>query len=178
MIKASIIHFHLVYIHPFFDGNGRTARALFYYYLIKHGYEFFKYFSISVVVQKTKQQYYRAIKDVEDYGADLTYFLIYMAKTISESIDLVTQRIVEHYQRDFLFDRLKEKGFILNPRQEKFLKKFLVGDRKIITIKIYQKINNIVYETARRDLEGLSEKKILLKSKQRQAFVYQANYEF
>src|SRR3989338_6715623 len=100
VIKASIVHFHLVYIHPFFDGNGRTARALFYYYLIKNGYEFFKYFSISVVVQKTKAQYYRAIKDVEDCGADLTYFLLYMTKTINDSIGLVTDRIVKHYKKN------------------------------------------------------------------------------
>ncbi|MCK9378123.1 MAG: Fic family protein [Syntrophobacterales bacterium] len=41
VVKASIIHFYLVYIHPFFDGNGRTARALFYFYLLKNHYGFF-----------------------------------------------------------------------------------------------------------------------------------------
>ena len=138
IIKASIIHFHLVYIHPFFDGNGRTARALFYYYLIKNGYEFFKYFSISVVVQKTKAQYYRAMKDVEGCGADLTYFLLYMTQTINDSIGLVTDRIVKHYKKDFIFDKLKEKGQLLHPRQEKFLKKFLISDKGLITIKDYQ----------------------------------------
>ena len=178
IIKASIVHFYMVYIHPFFDGNGRTARALFYFYLIKHRYEFFKYFSISVVVQKAKGQYYKAIRDVENNQADLTYFLIYMAKTILDSIKLVKERIVHHYHKDFVFDKVKEKGYILSKRQEKFLKRFLVSDRRAITIKTYQKLYNVVYETARRDLKDLHEKGILTKTKQRRAFVYMPNYDF
>jgi len=178
LIKASFIHFYFVYIHPFFDGNGRTARALFYYFMIKNGYEFFKYFSISVVVQKTKIQYYKAIKDTEDCNADITYFLLYMARTILESIHLVTERIAQHYQRDFVFIRLKEKGVFLNERQEKFLKKFLVSDKRAITIKAYKDWFKVVYETARRDLEDLTAKGILLKSKHRRQFMYSPNYEF
>ena len=178
IVKASFIHFYLVYVHPFFDGNGRTARALFYYYLIKNGYEFFKYFSISVVVQKTKAQYYRAIKDVEDCGADMTYFLLYMAQTINDSIGLVTDRIVKHYKKDFILDKLKEKGEFLNPRQEKFLKKFLVSDKGLMTIKDYQRVTGVVYETARVDLEDLALRNILIKTKERRKFIYQPNYEF
>jgi len=178
LIKASFIHFYFVYIHPFFDGNGRTARALFYYFMIKNGYEFFKYFSISVVVQKTKIQYYKAIKDAEDCNADITYFLLYMATTILESIHLVTERIAQHYQRDFVFIRLKEKGVLLNERQEKFLKRFLVSDKRAITIKAYKDWFKVVYETARRDLEDLTAKGILLKSKHRRQFMYSPNYEF
>ena len=178
LIKASFIHFYFVYIHPFFDGNGRTARALFYYFMIKNGYEFFKYFSISVVVQKTKIQYYKAIKDTEDCNADITYFLLYMATTILESIHLVTERIAQHYQRDFVFIRLKEKGVLLNERQEKFLKRFLVSDKRAITIKAYKDWFKVVYETARRDLEDLTAKGILLKSKHRRQFMYSPNYEF
>ncbi len=178
LIKASFIHFYFVYIHPFFDGNGRTARALFYYFMIKNGYEFFKYFSISVVVQKTKIQYYKAIKDAEDCNADITYFLLYMASTISESIHLVTERIAQHYQRDFVFIRLKEKGVFLNERQEKFLKRFLISDKRMITIKVYKEWFKIVYETARRDLDDLAVKGILLKSKHRRQFMYSPNYEF
>ena len=178
LIKASFIHFYFVYIHPFFDGNGRTARALFYYFMIKNGYEFFKYFSISVVVQKTKIQYYKAIKDTEDCNADITYFLLYMATTILESIHLVTERIAQHYQRDFVFIRLKERGVLLNERQEKFLKRFFVSDKRAITIKAYKDWFKVVYETARRDLEDLTAKGILLKSKHRRQFMYSPNYEF
>jgi len=178
IIKATFIHFYFVYIHPFFDGNGRTARALFYYFMIKNGYEFFKYFSISAVVQKTKIQYYKTIKDVEDCNADTTYFLVYMTKTILESINLVTKRIAQHYQRDFVFIKLEEKKIFINKRQEKFLKRFLIDDKRIITIKAYKDWYKVVYETARRDLEDLAAKGILLKSKYRRQFMYSPNYEF
>jgi len=178
VIKASFIHFYFVYIHPFFDGNGRTARALFYYFLIKNGYEFFKYFSISAVVQKTKIQYYKAIKNTEDNDADMTYFLLYMSETIQESIQLVTERIAQHYQRDFVFIRIKENGIFLNERQEKFLKKFLVSDKRIISIKAYKEWFKVVYETARRDLEDLASKEILIKSKHRRQFMYSTNLNF
>lgn len=178
VIKASFIHFYFVYIHPFFDGNGRTARALFYYFMIKNDYEFFKYFSISAVVQKTKIQYYKSIKDVEDCNADITYFLLYIATTILESIHLVTERIAQHYRRDFVLIRLKEKRIFLNERQEKFLKKFLVSDKGFITIKAYKDWFKVVYETARRDLEDLAAKGILLKVKHHRQFMYSPNYEF
>jgi Fic family protein len=178
LIKASFIHFYFVYIHPFFDGNGRVSRVLFYYFLIKNGYEFFKYFSISAVVQKTKIQYYRAIKDVEDCNADVTYFLLYMSAIILEAIHLVTERIIKHYSRDFVFIRLKEKGIFLGDRQEKFLKRFLISDKGAITIKVYKEWFKVVYETARRDLEDLAAKGVLLKSEYRRQFVYKPYYEF
>ncbi|MEW5758966.1 MAG: Fic family protein [Candidatus Omnitrophota bacterium] len=178
IIRASFIHFYFVYIHPFFDGNGRTARALFYYFMIKHGYEFFKYFSISAVVQKTKIQYYRAIKDVEDCNADLTYFLLYLSDTILESMRLVSERIAQHYQREFVFVKLREKGILLNERQDKFLKKFLVSDKRMIIIKAYEGWFKVVYETARHDLEDLVVKGILVKSKHGRQFVYKPNYQF
>jgi Fic family protein len=98
-----------------------------------------------------------------------------MLKTIQESIQLVTERIVGHYQRDFVFIRLKEKGIFINERQEKFLKKFLVSDKRVISIKAYKEWFKVVYETARRDLEDLASKGILIKTKYRRQFMYTPN---
>ncbi|MEI7999182.1 MAG: Fic family protein [Candidatus Omnitrophota bacterium] len=176
IIKAAIIHFYLVYIHPFFDGNGRTSRALFYFYLIKNEYEFFKYFSISSVVEKSKAQYYRAIKDVEDYDADLTYFLLYMSNVVLESIGSVTKQIASHYHKHFVFRKIEQEQIFINARQKKFLSSFLVKLSSDIRIKDYQRINKVVYETARRDLEDLYKKSILLRINQKNAFVYKPNY--
>ena len=176
IIKASIIHFYLVYIHPFFDGNGRTSRALFYFYLIKNEYEFFKYFSISAVVEKSKGQYYKAIKNVEDYDADLTYFLLYMSDVVLESIVSVTKQIAKHYHKNFVFNKIEAEGISINARQKKFLNSFLVKSSTEMRIKDYQKINKVVYETARKDLEDLYKKEILLRVNQKNAFVYRPNY--
>ena len=177
IIKAAIIHFYLVYIHPFFDGNGRTSRALFYFYLIKNEYEFFKYFSISAVVEKSKAQYYRSIKDVEDYEADLTYFLLYMSRVVLDSIGSVTKQIAKHYHKNFVFMKIEQEQIYINPRQKKFLNSFLVKSSTDIRIKDYEKTNKVVYETARRDLEDLYKKGILLRINQKKAFVYKPNYE-
>jgi len=176
IVKAAIIHFHLVYIHPFFDGNGRTSRALFYFYLIKNEYGFFKYFSISAVVEKSKAQYYRAIKDVEDYEADLTYFLLYISRVVLDSIGSVTGQIAKHYHKNFVFRKIEQEQIDINPRQKKFLNNFLIKSSSDIRIKDYEKTNKVVYETARRDLEDLYKKGILLRINQKKAFVYKPNY--
>ncbi len=178
IIKASFVHLYFVHIHPFFDGNGRTARALFYFDLIKNEYEFFKYFSISVAVQKAKGKYYKAIRDSEIHEGDFTYFLLYMAETILESIHLVKARIAHHYQKEFVIDRLNREGILLSDRQEKFVKKFFVMDQRVMTIKKYRDWFKVVYETARRDLDDLYQKKVLVKGKQGKAFVYRPNNEF
>ncbi len=178
IIKSSFVHLYFVHIHPFFDGNGRTARALFYFELIKNEYEFFKYFSISVAVQKAKGKYYKAIRDSETHEGDFTYFLLYMAETISESIQLVKSRIAHHYQKELVIDRLNKEGILLNDRQQKFVKRFFVMDQRVMTIKKYQDWFKVVYETARRDLDDLLNKKILIKGKQGKAFLYRPNNEF
>lgn len=178
IVKASFVHLYFVHIHPFFDGNGRTARALFYFDLIKNEYEFFKYFSISVAVQKAKGKYYQAIRNSEIHEGDFTYFLLYMAETILESIHLVKARIAHHYQKEFVVDRLNRAGVLLNDRQQKFVKKFFVMDQRVITIKKYQDWFKVVYETARRDLDDLHQKRVLVKGKQGKAYVYRPNNEF
>ena len=54
IIRGIIIHFMIAYMHPFVDGNGRTARALFYWYMLKSGYWLTEYLSISRVIAKSK----------------------------------------------------------------------------------------------------------------------------
>lgn len=178
VIKASILHFYFVYVHPFFDGNGRTARALFYYYLIQNKYDFFKYFSISSIINKTRAKYYKSIKDVEDYGSDLTYFLSYMTDSILEAIKEIKSRISLHYRKDFLLAKIKEKEIKLNARQEKFIGKFILWKDKIVSIEKYKKMFGVVYQTARTDLLDLEGKKILIKSKKGKVFAFELNQQF
>ena len=76
IVKASIMHFLIGYIHPFVDGNGRTARALFYWYLLKNGYWLTEYLSISRVILKSKTQYEKAYIYTEIDEMDVTYLFI------------------------------------------------------------------------------------------------------
>lgn len=177
VVKASIIHFYLVYVHPFYDGNGRTARALFYFYLLQNQYEFFKYFSISALIAKQREKYYKAIKDVEDYDNDLTYFLMYFADVVSKSIDEIINRIVRKYQSDIISKNLDSKGIYLNKRQKKLIKVLIDQDHKNITTRRYEKIFKVSYGTARSDLNELAENGLLQKRKIGKGFVYSTNFE-
>lgn len=178
IIKASILHFYFVYLHPFFDGNGRTARALFYFYLIKNKYEFFRYFSISSIISSTRGKYYKSIKDVEDYGSDMTYLLIYMADSVMKAIVEIKNKISVHYKRDYIMAKLAEKKVWLNERQEKFVRKFPLWKEKEIRIAKYMEIYGIVHQTARTDLLDMVEKNILIKNKKGKALVFSLNPEF
>jgi len=178
VIKASILHFYFVYLHPFFDGNGRTSRALFYFYLLKHNYGFFKYFSISSIINATRGRYYKSIKEVEDYGSDMTYFLIYMANSIIKAISDIKTKISEHYKKDYYISKIKEQNIILNDRQQKFINKFLFWKEKQISIEKYISIYNIVYQTARTDLLDFTKKGIFKKEKKGKKFIFMLNPEF
>lgn len=83
IIKAIIIHFLLAYLHPFVDGNGRTARALFYWYMLKNGYWLTEYLSISRIIYASKRQYEKAYLYVETDDYDLGYFVTYHLKVLS-----------------------------------------------------------------------------------------------
>lgn len=100
IIKGCIIHFMIGYIHPFADGNGRTARALFYWYLLKNGYWLTEYLSISRLIVKSKSQYAKAFIYTEVDENDLTYFLNYKMKVMKRAFD----SLQEYIQR-----KIKEK---------------------------------------------------------------------
>lgn len=170
--KASILHFYFVYIHPFFDGNGRTARALSYMYLLHQGYDFFKFFSISTVIRDQKGKYYKAIQDVEDYGSDLTYFIEFNTKMIIISITNVLQRLGKEYGKALLFDALKKKGVFLAERQKKCLEYFIKTEKKYITIEEYIKKYKVSYETSRKDLNTLESMDLFSKEKIGKKYVY------
>lgn len=172
VIKASIIHFYFVYIHPFFDGNGRTARAISYMYLLQKGYDFFKFFSISSVIKEQKTKYYKALKETEDYDSDLSYFVNFNVEMILVSI----LRIMENFNREYgyrlILVYLNQSGIILSPRQKKALSIFLKADKNYTTIDEYAKKLKVTYETSRTDLNQLSELELFKKSKISKRFIY------
>ncbi|WP_267888871.1 Fic family protein [Moraxella canis] len=87
IVKAIILHFLLGFIHPFGDGNGRTARALFYWSLQKSGYTHFDYISISRLLYKAPKQYAQSYIDVETDELDMTYFIAYQLTIIDRAIN-------------------------------------------------------------------------------------------
>lgn len=173
-VKASILHFLIGYIHPFVDGNGRMARALFYWYLLKKDYWMFKFLPISLQIQKHdwKPGYYRAFKYVESDEGDITYFLSYKLKLAQNAI------------KDFI-EYLKKKQREANQLKEKLLTSQEINSRQLDLISLFQKSPNVemdlqtyknrhqvAYETARVDLSALEEKDILKKTKKGKKHVF------
>ena len=77
VVRAIILHFWLAYDHPFVDGNGRTARALFYWLMLRNNYWLFEFISISQIIRKAPIKYGRAFLYTETDDNDLTYFILY-----------------------------------------------------------------------------------------------------
>ncbi|HWO96701.1 MAG TPA: Fic family protein [Bacillus sp. (in: firmicutes)] len=170
--KACIIHFYIAYVHPFFDGNGRVARAFSYMYLLKHNYEFFKFFSISSVINKKRKKYYKAIKDTEDYDSDLTYFIAAYTEMTKESIHEIIEKLVNELTHEALLKTLEDDEIILSDRQTRYLNYMKKKDNNITTISEYQKRMKVAYETARRDLTELAELGLFKKAKKGKKYIF------
>lgn len=87
IVKAIIIHFIISYAHPFSDGNGRTARTLFYWYLLKKGYRLMEFLSVSRIIYRSKEQYERVFLYAEHDGLDMGYFIQYNLESLKKSFD-------------------------------------------------------------------------------------------
>ena len=154
IIKACIIHFMIGFIHPFTDGNGRTARALFYYYLLKKEYWLTEYLSISRLILKSKSSYAKAFLYSEIDDNDLTYFLIYNIRTMKlafEELRIYIRR--KNEEKKQITEFLGVDG--LTYRQTLILEWFREEGGVILTISETGKRLGVSYMTARTDLNEL-----------------------
>lgn len=172
VVKAIILHFWLAYIHPFTDGNGRMARTLFYWYLLRHEYWLFEYTSISKTILKRTTKYANAYLYSEHDDNDLTYFIHFHIEVIMDAID----ELKNHIQNEVEKTNHTHIDIInypdLNFRQIEIIKNFLSNPHDILTIKIHQNSNRIAYQTARTDLLQLEEKKWLKSIKKGKALYF------
>lgn len=156
IIKGIILHFLIGYIHPFADGNGRTARALFYWYLMSKGYWLVEYMSISKIIIRAPVQYAKAYLHSEYDENDLTYFIDYNLK----SMDLALTNLQTYIERKVmekqnLFYLIQNEN--VNERQAELLRALIIDNRKSFTIAEVQTRFGVVYQTARTDLLGLQD---------------------
>ena len=86
VVKAILLHFMIGYIHPFADGNGRTARALFYWFMLKNGYDYFEFISISKFLKDAPAKYSKAYQYVDADDNDLNYFIFHQIDVILRAI--------------------------------------------------------------------------------------------
>jgi len=154
IVKGCIIHFMIGYIHPFVDGNGRTARALFYWYLLKKGYWLTEYLSISRLIVKSKAQYARAFQYTEIDDNDLTYFINYKIKTMQlafESLREYIQLKINEKKRVINFQKIKG----INSRQALIIQWLFEEPNLMFSVKEIENRLTISNQTARTDLTEL-----------------------
>ncbi|MEW6614196.1 MAG: Fic family protein [Thermodesulfobacteriota bacterium] len=168
ILVAGISQFQFVHIHPFIDGNGRTARLLSTMILYKTGYDFKRLFTISEYYDKDRPAYYKAIQSVRESNMDMTAWLEYF-------VDGLRSQMAEIYERGkqiIITDKTVKllKDMRLNIRQEKIIRYLVINER--IDNSLCQKICNSTKRTATRDLTGLVEKDILKKIGERKGTYY------
>ena len=156
LLKGIIIHFMIGFIHPFTDGNGRTARALFYWYLLKKGYWLTEYLSISKIIQDTKNQYEKAFIYTENDENDLSYFLTYNLRVMEQAFEALKNYIQEKQKNHFKIARFIKIPNI-NERQAQLLKLVYDNPEIVFNTKEIENRFNVSNYTARTDLKGLTE---------------------
>jgi len=155
LIKAILIHFWMGFLHPFADGNGRMARTLFYWYLLKNDYWAFSYLPISKVIKNSPAQYRDAYTYSEQDDNDLTYFIDYNFRKIVQAkrdFEVYVKRKVIQNRKMASLARAK---YNLNDRQIQLLRYLHKNTGASTTIKTHTQIYGVSRPTSRKDLEQL-----------------------
>lgn len=165
IIKAIIIHFWLAYLHPFVDGNGRMARALFYWYLLKKGYWMFAYLPISTCIKKSQGQYAKAYLYSEQDDNDLTYFIDYNIRKIEQAREHFKKFIETKHIGMSNEPELLKKFSDLNPRQIRLIQFFKAKPNERTNMSSMIQIHGISPATAVKDLKVMETQGLLYKRK-------------
>ena len=173
VVRAILLHFMIGYIHPFVDGNGRTARALFYWSMLRSGYWLAPYLTISTILQRNRAAYELAYEYADTDGHDATYFVLNQLGVIEQALEQF-----DRYLRRQLSDtrRLERQLWDsdLNNRQIALLRRAQRHASEPITIDSHRREHRIAYATARGDLLALEERGLLAKRRSGKKFVFRA----
>lgn len=165
IIRAIVLHFWLAYDHPFEDGNGRTARALFYWAMLSQGYWLFEYVSISRILKKAPARYSESYLYSENDDNDLTYFIIYQLEVMLRAIDELESYLQRKAGEIREIEAALRGTSRFNYRQLALLSHALRHPGTQYTIRSHQTSHNVAYATARSDLLDLTERELLIQQR-------------
>lgn len=151
VIRGIIIHFMLAYMHPFVDGNGRTARALFYWYMLKQGYWLTEYLSISRIIARSKNTYEKTFLYSEADKNDIGYFVSYNLRVL----DLAFKELQRYIRKKTSVKEQAGKFLRLgniNERQAEIMRIFYENPQKVLTVKDVQLKFGVTPTTAKTDI--------------------------
>lgn len=176
VLRAILIHFMVGYDHPFIDGNGRTARALFYWAMAGNAYWMMEFTSISTILRKAPAKYARSYLYTETDDNDATYFLIYQLEVILRAIkslhEYLAKKTKEIREADAWLRASATLRSMLNYRQVALIQHALKHPYENYTIRSHMLSHHVTYETARSDLLALAGSGLLTKTKRSKAYSF------
>jgi Fic family protein len=176
VLRSILIHFMVGYDHPFVDGNGRLARALFYWSMARHGYWMMEFISISTILRKAPSSYARSYLYSETDENDTTYFIDYQLRITLRAIQSLQKYLLgksnEIRQADgWLRGALRAK---MNHRQVALIQHALKHAYEEYTVRSHMRSHGVTYETARSDLLSLVDCALLQKVTRGRTYIFSA----
>ncbi|MCQ2349575.1 MAG: Fic family protein [Paludibacteraceae bacterium] len=154
IIRGMILHYMIAYMHPFVDGNGRTARALFYWYMLRQGYWLTEYLSISRIIYKKKAAYEKSFLYSEACNNDVGYFIVNNIKVLREAFEELKLYLTRQMEKNNSAQRYMRLGGI-NERQAQIIRMMVVNPELVLTVKDIQVRLGVTPTTAKNDILGL-----------------------
>lgn len=175
VVRAILIHFWIGHDHPFVDGNGRTARALFYWSMLRSGYWLAQYFSISTILRQAPAQYIRSYLHAETDNNDATYFVIHQLRVIDKAITSLNQYVAKKISEVAEVDRVARTVPSLNRRQVAVVNEAHRDPCRLFTIREHQNQEQVTYQTARTDLLGLEQLGLLTRTRMSRTYEFRSS---
>lgn len=173
VVRSIVLHFWLAYDHPFADGNGRTARALFYWSMLHRGYWLFEFVSISGILLQAPAQYARAFLHTETDENDLNYFILHQAQVIRRAVQALHAYIERKQAETREAGRRLRYLRGLTHRQQALIAHALRHPAQEYTIESHRRSHAVAYATARSDLLALVRYGLLSQRRRGRALVFE-----
>lgn len=173
VVRSVLLHFWLAYDHPFVDGNGRTARALFYWSMLRRGYWLTEFVPLSRVLREARVQYLRSFLYVETDEGDTSYFVLHQLRVLVRAIRDVEAWLSRKHREVRDAERLLQPGRY-NHRQLALVQHALRHADAVYTFQSHQGSHGISYPTAREDLLRLEADGLLRSFKRGKQVVFEA----
>lgn len=173
VLRAILLHFWLAYDHPFEDGNGRTARILFFWLLRARGYWLAEYLPISKFLRKAPARYARTFVETETDDGDTTYFLVHQLGVIEQAIDDLHRYLQRKIAEVRNVERLLQDADGFNGRQLALLTDAIRHPDSSYSFASHGESHRVTHETARSDLSALAERGLLTRRRKGHRYLFE-----